>query len=175
MNNLAPANPYVDLVDHFPGRVFPIRDFTHERAELQKTASRFSESILEIGSGSGNHLITQAGLRPRTAFFGVELRFKRAVRTIEKAGRLENIFVLRMNAKLLHRIFKPQTFSGLYLNFPDPWSKRKTEKHRLLTVDFISSLNDLLLPGAFVSVKTDDAEQFERFAARLDQLKAMSS
>lgn len=118
--------------------------------------------VCELGSGSGRHLITLAKRSPDTVFIGMELRYKRAYRTIEKARQqgVSNLFVLRANAQDISKLFPAESLEAIYINFPDPWDKRRWLKNRLIQERFVAELANLLRPGGFFSYKTDHPEYF---------------
>lgn len=138
-------------------------------ANAQAIAARFSELYLELGSGSGNHLVALAQQNPQTACVGMEFRFKRAVRTLEKSSALkvENTFVLQADARRFAEIFPPGSVSKLYVHFPDPWAKRKRQKNRLLNEKFLTDLLTVLKPGGTFQFKSDHAEYFRTFSTLL--------
>lgn len=117
----------------------------------------------ELGSGSGMHLIERAALKARAQFFGFELRYKRSVRTLEKAveRKIENLFVLRVDAGAVGQVFAPGSLQGVYVNFPDPWDKHKKTKKRMLSAQQLAVLRELLVPGGFVAFKTDHEQYYE--------------
>ncbi len=155
-------NPYRERLTEFPGRLFTFTDFEHDR-KLVCERSKGKQIICELCSGSGGHLLDLAERAPETQFYGFELRFKRSVRTIEKGEKrgISNVFLLRTNARNAPLIFPPNSISGVYINFPDPWEKRRGEKHRLFDSKFLTEWYSLLIPGGFISVKTDHHEYFE--------------
>lgn len=161
-------NPYSLILKNFPGKIFSFEDPT-EKDILKSTINSYKNIILELGSGSGKHLIERAKVSPEAAFFGFELRFKRAVRTIQKAEKVgaRNVFVLRTDAKEMINYFSNQSISGVYVNFPDPWQKKKQRKNRLLGEEFLQVIYDSLLPGGFFSFKTDHQEYFLSVAEML--------
>lgn len=118
--------------------------------------------ICELGSGSGRHLITLAERSPEGIFIGMELRYKRAYRTIEKARRqgISNLFVLRANARHLSTLFPLRSLDAIYINFPDPWDKRHWLKNRLIQEGFVAEMAGLLRSGGVLSYKTDHLEYF---------------
>lgn len=163
----AKVNPYFRRIQEFPDRIFLELDAQQEiiRSQLQT-----SEIFVEFGSGSGGHLIERARRTPTAAFFGIELRYKRAVRTIEKAQNIavNNLSVLRANAKDCAKMFPASSVSGAWINFPDPWPKRRGSKHRLMQEEFFRDLSIILKPGAFLSIKTDHREYFHSVIALLN-------
>jgi tRNA (guanine-N7-)-methyltransferase len=176
---MAWENQYINLVSTRPGVIFPLQNDAvsdDERSAIHSVLKPFPEVFVELGSGSGCHLIERARRNPDGAYLGVELRFKRTFRTAEKAERLglRNLFLLRTTAQQAPKIFAPHTIAGFYILFPDPWDKRRWKKHRLLSSDFLMALHRLLKPGGFVSYKTDHQEYFEETLALAQQLPAFS-
>lgn len=154
-------NPYILLLKKYPERIFQFKT-EEETALFEKVKSNFPILFLEFGSGSGNHIISQAALIKEAAFFGFEIRFKRAVRTIEKANKsnVENVFIIRQDAKTVCKNFKPASVNGIFVNFPDPWEKKRQRKNRLLQDAFLRTIYELLIPGGFFSFKSDHREYF---------------
>ncbi|NBW40353.1 tRNA (guanosine(46)-N7)-methyltransferase TrmB [bacterium] len=137
---------------------------------------QFSQFVLEIGSGSGMHLINQAKQHPDTLHVGVELRYKRAFKTIEKAEKqgLSNVFIIRGNASLIQELFEPKELSAIYIHYPDPWRKKRWQKHRILQKDFLHSLANLLHAEGIISFRTDHTEYFEEVLTLVDASEEFS-
>lgn len=158
-------NPYVAKVSTLPGHLLPCLSggvSAEERELLGERAGQFSKRALELGCGSGAHIIGLAERAPDTVFIGFELRFKRSFKAAEKAfnARLNNVLVLRTNAKVLSELFPSNSLSAVYVNFPDPWEKKRWKKHRLLSPEFLDVIWDKLEIGGVLSYKTDHAEYF---------------
>ena len=158
-------NQYIDLV----AQTESIINFERDQPSQQESAlvrSRIElapNCICEIGSGSGQHLIELALQKPECLVIGIELRYKRAFRTAEKAAQrgIKNILVLRGDARYLADFIPADSLSSIYVNFPDPWSKRRWLKHRLLTPEFLVLLVNSLKPTGVFSYRTDHSEYFE--------------
>ncbi len=163
-------NPYRIRVREFPGKLFTFEDDAADRAALLKLVERSPKLIVELGSGSGRHLIDLAVRNPEANCIGIELRYKRAVRTIEKAEHqgVERVFVLRTDGKQLVTLFPKHSIDTLHVNFPDPWEKRKRWKHRLLSTWLLEAARELLKSGGILSVKTDHLDYFLAFRADVD-------
>jgi tRNA (guanine-N7-)-methyltransferase len=130
---------------------------------LHTRMGAFAERYVEIGSGSGGHLVARAKSNNRAFHLGFELRYKRAFDTARKSEReqLNNIMVVRGPASELFKVFNPNSLDGIYLNFPDPWERRRWHKHRILNSEFLQAANELLSPSGFLSYKTDHSQYFE--------------
>lgn len=155
------VNPYRSRSLEFPGRIFSTQ-LEVEQQSLRSLIESSSERFVELGSGSGNHLIALAERNPQVHCFGFEIRYKRAVRTIEKslAQQVPNSFVIRDRAERLCEFFEPQSVSKIFINFPDPWAKAKQRKNRLFKADFLDSAAKVLRSQGLLLFKTDHAEYF---------------
>lgn len=159
-------NQYIALVDSLPELIWNqnrgdnLGGFSNRLAALSK---EFSNVYLELGSGSGGHLIERAAADPSSLFIGIELRYKRTFRTIEKAReyRLKNLYMIRGSFNEIVSLCHGVEISGVYLNFPDPWDKRRWKKHRAISVPFVTDLGKVLKSHGFFSFKTDHEEYFD--------------
>lgn len=159
------VNPYVLAVRRFPERLYPLDDEEGDIASLRFRTAGGQPIVIELGSGSGAHLISRASESPDRLFIGFELRFKRATRTIEKADRLgvRNLIVVRGDARRFPDVVREHSVERIYVNFPDPWEKRKRWKHRLLGEWLLDAAARTLAQSGDISVKTDHAEYLEWF------------
>jgi tRNA (guanine-N7-)-methyltransferase len=132
------------------------------KAAISAMKSRFKAIYVEIGSGSGMHIIQLAQNNPDTLCIGLEIRFKRAFKTGEKAEKLglNNVLVLRTDARCLNDLFSQGEVDAFYINYPDPWDKRRWKKNRLLNQDMLATLHTLLRPEGHLRYKTDHQEYF---------------
>jgi tRNA (guanine-N7-)-methyltransferase len=136
-----------------------------DRQKILDRTNRFKTTAIELGSGSGGHLLARAALNPETLWIGFELRFKRTFRTAEKAEQagLQNLIVVHTRAEAIDTIFPKGSLAGIYVNFPDPWEKQRQIKHRLLKPEFLDRALPLLAPATGIfSYKTDHEPNFER-------------
>ncbi len=152
-------NPYFDLIKSLPELVFSSKSQKPTYEEVHAIKSILTNKIihLEIGSGSGQHLVKQAQTNPDKFFVGIEIRYKRAYKTAEKAKKLnlKNLFVIRTDAEYLSDIFANDSIEKIFINFPDPWDRRRWKKHRLTAPEYLNSYYNLLTQNAFIHFKTD--------------------
>ena len=113
---------------------------------------------LEIGFGMGSFLIEMAAQEPRTNFIGMDFYHKgiRKLMTRIKKLQLENIRMaygdVRFKAPLL---FKDGELETVYINFPDPWPKKRHIKRRLIKPDFVKLIGQKLAPEGKIYLATD--------------------
>jgi tRNA (guanine-N7-)-methyltransferase len=143
-------------------------------ATITRLINSFQHCFCELGSGSGEHILALATKNPQSIFFGIELRFKRAVRTAEKAAQLglKNLYILRTDAKHLSAIFSEHSLDGLYMNFPDPWEKKRWLKNRMMSQDFLDKAQILLKKEGFISFKTDHPGYFKDTIQLIEQTQS---
>ena len=159
-------NQYIDLVEQSSSDIISITEApmpVEKKEQLAAAINKFSGTVLEIGSGSGGHLIEQARRAPDLLHIGIEMRFKRAFRTMEKAKQasINNLLMLRGDARLIEHVFEASSLKAIYINFPDPWDKPRWFKNRILNLPYIQLLCRLLAPGALLSHKSDHQGYFK--------------
>ncbi|NIP99047.1 MAG: tRNA (guanosine(46)-N7)-methyltransferase TrmB [Nitrospinaceae bacterium] len=127
---------------------------------------------LEIGFGNGNFLMEMAIREPQSNFIGLEFYHKGIRKLITRADRLhlKNIRVIYGNAsEKVPLLFEEEELSEIYINFPDPWPKKRHHKRRLIKASFVETLAGKLAPGGKLRIATD----FEAYAREiLDLLEA---
>lgn len=119
---------------------------------------------VEFCSGNGHWLIEKA---KTTAYnwMAVEIRYDRVAKIVSKIHneKLTNIFVVWGDARLfLKHYLAAKSVSAAYINFPDPWPKRRHEKHRLINKEFLDNLARVLVPEGKTQFVSDDQTYIER-------------
>lgn len=119
---------------------------------------------LEIGFGNGAFLVEMAQREPETNFVGLEIYrkgIKKAKKRIERAG-LHNVRLIRQEVSVaLPKLFTAGEISEIYINFPDPWPKRRHHKRRLINPSFIATAYTLLKDRGRIFIATDSGEYAE--------------
>ncbi|MBN6187997.1 tRNA (guanosine(46)-N7)-methyltransferase TrmB [Aneurinibacillus sp. BA2021] len=118
---------------------------------------------VELGTGKGNFITTLAEQNPDINYFGVELYEEvliKAVRKAEEKG-LTNIAFLWVNIEDIEKYFAPEEVDKFYLNFSDPWPKKRHFKRRLTYREFLQKYRRLLKPTGVIQLKTDNEGLFE--------------
>jgi tRNA (guanine-N7-)-methyltransferase len=113
---------------------------------------------LEIGFGVGNFLIEMAAKEPTSNFIGVDFYHKgiRKLMTRIKKLQLENIRVVYGDIKKkLSVLFLDRELDTVYINFPDPWPKKRHTKRRLIKPEFVNQLAQKLNLEGKVCLATD--------------------
>jgi len=118
---------------------------------------------LEIGCGKGKFIYEKAQSNPDINYIGVEKFDSVIVRALEKAiiKPLPNLRLIRFDAVNIDSIFKDNEIQRLYLNFSDPWPKKRQEKRRLTSPIFLKHYLKILKPNGIIDLKTDNFKLFE--------------
>jgi tRNA (guanine-N7-)-methyltransferase len=123
--------------------------------------------VLEIGFGGGEYLIDLATNDPWSDFIGIEISGKRVLklaRRIALTG-LTNVRLLHGKAERIVRDFLPEgSLAHSWINFPDPWPKKRHQRRRLVDPQFIERLTSRIARGGEIHLATDHVE----YAAAMD-------
>lgn len=117
---------------------------------------------LEIGMGKGKFLKESAVLNSNINYIGIEKSdtvLLKAARMISKT-KLENIYLLSVDANNLLDYFASLEVSKIYLNFSDPWPKERHAKRRLTAPHFLRQYLDILENEGVLELKTDNENLF---------------
>ncbi len=123
----------------------------------------FDRICVEIGCGKGRFINGNAKKDPNTLFIGIEREPNVFVMAAEKviADGLKNVLFMDIDAETICDIFGEGEVSGIFLNFSDPWPKKKQAKRRLTHGVFLEKYDRVLKDDGFIFFKTDNSSLFE--------------
>jgi tRNA (guanine-N7-)-methyltransferase len=122
---------------------------------------RSAPLVVEIGFGSGDHLLSSAANRPEHDFLGIEVHRPGVGRVLQLAEKqeLSNLRVLCHDAVEVLRDFLPAgAVDEVTIFFPDPWPKKRHHKRRLVQPEFVKLVAGALRPGGRLRLATDWAD-----------------
>ncbi len=126
---------------------------------------------VELGCGYGLFLRDLAALAPERPFLGVERDRGAALRAARKLMLAEapNARVVVGDAFwAIHQLFQPGELADVYVNFPDPWPKRRHARRRYVRQPFVEELYRKMAPGHTVYLATDVAAYAEEIELLFD-------
>jgi tRNA (guanine-N7-)-methyltransferase len=129
-------------------------------ARLEELFADVDDVRLEIGFGSGEHLVAEAEQNPRSGFIGSEPfvnGMAKALALIEERG-LANVRLHHGDAAELIAWLPPASLVRVDLLYPDPWPKRRHWKRRFIQEASIAQLARVLAPGGEFRFVTDVAD-----------------
>ena len=133
---------------------------------------------LDIGCGNGSFLVEMAIAEPHCNFIGIDFYAEGIRRTCRKIMRnqLSNARVLHASAKrTLELCFADESVAAIYVNFPDPWPKRRHGKRRMVQSDFAKLLYRRLQIGGEIVLATDSETYLGEMLGVLTAVKGLES
>jgi tRNA (guanine-N7-)-methyltransferase len=125
-----------------------------------KISYPFESVAIEVGFGSGKHLLYQAQKHPDRLFIGIEIHTPSAqqvLRQIELLG-LENIWVVNYDARLLLEMIPSNLCHQIFVHFPVPWDKKP--HRRVISQSFLAESMRVLEKGGRLELRTDSYNYF---------------
>ncbi len=118
---------------------------------------------IEIGCGKGKFICEMAQKYPDINFVAIEVVKDVMVIAMEKAEPygLSNLRFIIADAQKLSDYFEKGEARRIYLNFSDPWKKKKQAKRRLMHKNFLDVYKKVILKDDLICFKTDNQKLFE--------------
>ena len=115
---------------------------------------------IEIGTGKGDFIIDMAEKYPHINFIGIEKYESVFIRALEKIDEIPpNLRFICNDARFINDYIKIK-INNIYLNFSDPWPKKRHEKRRLTSQDFLDLYEKLFDQEINIYLKTDNKSLF---------------
>lgn len=117
---------------------------------------------IEVGSGRGQFITTLAAKHPEINFISMEREKSVMIKVLDKVIEqgLTNIKLICNDAIELNDYFKDGEVSRLYLNFSDPWPKKRHAKRRLTYQTYLALYKQVLKDDGEIHFKTDNRGLF---------------
>lgn len=143
--------------------------FIKDREKLQGILNTDKKICIEIGMGKGDFISNMAKLNPDNVYIGIELSPQVLALAIKKLNRFEeengialkNLYFMSFDALKLLDYFSENQVDVLYLNFSDPWPKKRHTKRRLTYKEFLENYKKVLKKDGIIEFKTDNRGLFE--------------
>ncbi|MEZ5926174.1 MAG: tRNA (guanosine(46)-N(7))-methyltransferase TrmB [Hyphomicrobiaceae bacterium] len=142
-------------------RLLPELRIDLESAPPKPLTCLFSRPVgevwLEIGFGSGEHLVHHAQRQPEVGFIGVEPFINGHATLLERVEQLglSNVRVLDYEVAPLLNWLPERSLARVFVLYPDPWPKRRHQKRRLISPANLRRLARVMQPGADLQIATD--------------------
>ena len=124
---------------------------------------------LEIGMGKGDFITKLSSLDKENIYIGVEISKQVLAIATKKIAKfeeendtkLDNLYLMSFDASNISEIFDKNKIEKIYLNFSDPWPKKKHAKRRLTHENFLNEYKYILKENGIIEFKTDNRLLFE--------------
>ncbi len=150
-----------DHVWYVPEYYDQYENFTFSGWQHSNTFAYPQPIKVEYCSGNGAWIAAQAMRDSTTNWVAVEQQFVRARKIWSKLKnhQLNNLLVICGEGyTVTHHYFPTASVKDVFINFPDPWSKRRHAKHRIIQSAFIQEIERILQKEGILTFVTDDAD-----------------
>lgn len=131
--------------------------------EWYEAFHREAPLCVEIGTGKGRFIVGMAEKYPYYNFIGIELHESIIVSALDKCldRNVGNVRLINGDARELTEFFAEDEVDAIFLNFCDPWPKKRHEKRRLTYSAFLAQYEYVLKNHGVIHFKTDNRGLFE--------------
>lgn len=151
-----------------------VLDYSSYKGKWKKVFGNNNPIYIEIGMGKGDFILENARMYPDINFIGIEKFDSVIVRAIQKIEKDEdmptNLRLIRMDALNIQDAFS-KDIDRIYLNFSDPWPKKRHQERRLTSNTFLKRYETLFRDKKEIIMKTDNVSLFEFSLVTLSQNK----
>ncbi|MBX1495666.1 tRNA (guanosine(46)-N7)-methyltransferase TrmB [Campylobacter coli] len=130
--------------------------------DFEEVLERLEGKIyIEIGFGSGRHLLYQAKNNPQILILGIEI-YNPAITQVAKLARaqgIDNILLVQSDARLLLSVLRSDSIEKIFLHFPVPWDKKP--HRRVVSKAFCKECARVLTTQGVFELRTDSYEYFD--------------
>ena len=114
--------------------------------------------VLEIGAGKGDFAIQMAKKFSKIHFIAIEMQSMALAYALRKIQdqEIENLLFVNVDAHFLFEKIKEHKFKTIFLNFSDPWPKKRHNKRRLTFPTMLKEYYNILEDGGKLIFKTDN-------------------
>lgn len=116
---------------------------------------------IEYCSGNGAWILAKALQHPDINWVAIERRFDRVRKIWSKLKnyQLDNLLIVCGEGNAItHHYLPSESVDEVFINFPDPWPKKRHAKNRLIQPNFASEAYRILQPGGLFTLVTDDVD-----------------
>ena len=126
---------------------------------------------IEVGSGKGAFITGMAERHPDINYIGIDIQVSVLSYALDKVldSQAPNVRLLLVDGSDLTNYFADGEIDLMYLNFSDPWPKKRHEKRRLTYKTFLDTYRQILPENGEIHFKTDNRGLFEYSLASFSQ------
>lgn len=143
-NRHSKKSPYLKNIEYF------FKEFDSDK-----------QIMVEVGFGSGRHLLHQALSNPDMLVIGIEIHkpsIEQVLKQIE-IKKIENILLLDYDARIFLEFLPSNRVDKIFVHFPVPWDKKP--HRRVISKMFTEEVGRVLERGGTLELRTDSNNYFE--------------
>ena len=149
-SNIATSNTKAALSSQYFKKIEDFETITYTKEKVS----------VEVGFGSGRHLLHQAKKNPDTLFIGLEIHTPSAQQVLKQIElqNIENIWVVNYDARLFLEMLPSNSCEQIFVHFPVPWDKKP--HRRVISPSFLTESMRVLRKGGRLELRTDSDNYF---------------
>ena len=157
-NKVEPQKEYLKDIEYF------VKDFNTNK-----------EIWVEVGFGSGTHLLHQSAKNPDKIIIGLEIHYPSIEQVLKqiKIQNIHNILIVNYDARLFLEFLNSNSVGRVFVHFPVPWDKKP--HRRVMSVGFIQECMRVLKINGTLELRTDSPNYFEYSSELLKYFKDYKS
>jgi tRNA (guanine-N7-)-methyltransferase len=119
------------------------------------------EIQIEIGFGSGRHLLHQAKTNPNLQFIGLEIHYPSIEQLLKQLElqNITNVLVVNYDARLFMEFIESNKVGKIFVHFPVPWDKKP--HRRIYSNEFVNEALRVLKIAGTLELRTDSRKYFD--------------
>ena len=137
-----------------------IKDYKEYFGKWKSLFGNNNPIFIEIGMGKGKFIKEMAKVNKEINFIGIEKNASivaKAITDIE--DNIDNLYIINANALEIDEIFNHEV-NRLYLNFSDPWPKKRHNPRRLTSSIFLDKYEKIFTKDKEIFLRTDNTDLF---------------
>ena len=119
------------------------------------------EIQIEIGFGSGRHLLYQAKNNPDVQFIGLEIHYPSIEQLLKhlELNNITNVLIVNYDARLFMEFIESNKVGKIFVHFPVPWDKKP--HRRIYSNEFVNEALRILKVNGTLELRTDSKNYFD--------------
>lgn len=139
---------------------FLVKDPYKNRGKWSSVFANNNPIYIEIGMGKGKFIRENARMHSNINFIGIEKYDSVVAKCLPQIDdELDNLLIIRMDALEIDKVFDHE-IDRIYLNFSDPWPKKRHHFRRLSSSIFLEKYNNIFKNCGSIYMRTDNKDLF---------------
>ena len=138
--------------------------FENCKVNLEKDIKKNKKNIIDVGSGSGENTLLLAEKNPDALIIAIEIFWDGNINLCKQLSKLKlyNVKIFSSNVlKLFDHLNNDNYFNEIWILFPDPWSKKKHYKRRLINDNFLKKVYPYIKKNGKIFIATDSTSYLQ--------------
>ena len=150
--------------------------FVNYKINLEKDIRKNKKNIIDVGSGKGENTLFLAKKNPDALIIAIEIFWDGNINLCKQLSKLKlyNVKIFSSNVlKLFDHLNKDDYFNEIWILFPDPWSKKKHYKRRLINDNFFTKVYPYLKKDGKIFIATDSSSYLKSIMNSIYKTKSL--